>query len=247
MGDDTGASRHRRRPEAWFALQHYSFMVVVQCVRLEEAVEGLERVDHLSEFDPVLREAKHLVLGERFLLLSAGREMVRALDQLKVGRLPGRMHQDLIDFRDALSHWDEWGKGKKAEASIQAAHPGAWPYEWKVEGGEFYVGGSLRASELEAAAKRLYEWTHNLMGDHGLEVEPDLTTHLVTIEFDKARFFPMARALEKAGLVAGGANDYLTVHLLDPTQARTVARVARRVDPEVRVGEVRPIPNDWNT
>lgn len=230
----------KKRPDPLFALQHYSFLAMVQCRRLREAGLAIDRVADLPMFDATHVEAKHLFLGERFFLLCAGREMVRAIDKLRLGKLPGAMHQDLEDFRDALSHWDGWGKGKRAETRIHQTYPDSWPYEVRVLHGEVHIGGSLKVSELEQAAERLYLWTRDPSHGHGLVVPEDRHTHEVMIRFDRAQFFPMVRALERAEFDVGGGNDFLVVRLTDPARVKTVQRVARRVDPQVVVEDMGP-------
>jgi hypothetical protein len=243
MDDDLdlrGQRNPKQRPESLFALQHYSYLAMVQCGRVEDAALACQRVDNLHWLDIQRREANHLWLGERFFLLCAGREVVRALDAFGLGRLPGRMHDDLTNFRNAISHWDGWGKGKDAERKIHEDYPEEWPYQVSVLNGEFLVGGSLKVSDIYDSVERLYEWTRDPSKGHGLEVPPDLTTHEVMLTFDSEKFFPMVRALRAAEFKVGGGNNFLWVSLESASRATTVRRVARRIDPQAVMGEPRP-------
>ncbi len=233
------------KPEALFALRHFSFLVCQQCDRLIEAAYAQEQVRHLADSTREFDEARDRVLGERYFLLCAGREMVRAIEKLRLGRLPKSMHDELRHFRDALTHWDEWGTPKsKAAKPISASYPNDWPYQLQVKDGDILVGGSLKVSEIERAAQRLYEWTRDPSLDHGLFVPPDPHAHKVHVTLTKSRFLPVARALGKAGFKCAGGNSSLWVWLLKPSAVSTVKDLVRSIDPDAQVGPVEEIDHD---
>jgi hypothetical protein len=234
-----------QRPEALYALRHWTYLVLVQCDRVLQAAQRDSELVGRSEFDIERDEAKHLLLGERFFLLCTGREMVRALDVLQLGRLPDPMHQELRLFRDAVSHWKDWGdqrlsaKARRAEFDIHEIYPTAWPYGVEIKGGDVLVGGSLSVHDIERVARQLYEWSRNPSRPHGLVVPEDPHRYEVTVKVAKGEFFPTIRALKAAKFQCGGGNTAIVVSLLDPAQVADVERVVTAVDAMTVVGRAR--------
>jgi hypothetical protein len=241
----------KQRPEALFALRHWSHLVLVQCDRLFQAAQAFGDVDHLPEQSFERDAARHMLLGEPFFLLCAGREMVRAINTLNMGKLPGTMHDELRHFRDALSHWNKWGDGERAELDIHKVYPDAWPYEVQVKDGDVLLGGSLKTSEVQHVVEQLYAWTRNPALGHPLvDVPVDPHTHGVVLDVrgERQQTEAVADALKDAGFVAlvrnlWGRRDVMVL-LTDPGLVTEVERVARATDASVAMERVFEVARD---
>jgi hypothetical protein len=230
--EQEGAINPRRAPETLGALSLWTFMVLVQCGRIFRAADNYaEAKRDFPALHPARRDANNLLQGERFLLLCAGCEMVRALDKIQMGRLPGAMHDDMTHFRNALSHWDNWGKRQRAEKLIHRRYPDEWPFQLETKNGDVLIGGSLKVSEIQRVAEQLYAWLEDPSGPTGLEKQPDPHTHRMTVQLSsKEPFFRVVHALKAAGYRAYGGNGYLTVRLMEAVEHAEVSRIVQAVD-----------------